>query len=136
MSKLQLLPASVHNDKNHDVLMFLQGKSTHSDVADVLVGAAAPLGDVQLYSSDLANYGYIVLTTQNVVFAAAYGMSQIGFRLDETFKGRALETGGMNPAEVGPDWITFELFRTNYPAVDLQFWARKAYLIARGVDPS
>lgn len=62
-------------------------------------------------------------------------MSQIGFRLDETFKGRALETGGLNATEVGPEWVTFELFRTNYPAADLLFWTRNAYLIARGVDP-
>ena len=136
MSKLQPLPASVNNDKNQDILMFLKGKSAHSDVADVLVEASAPIGDVQLYSSEPANYGYIVLTTQDVVFAVAYGMSQIGFCLDETFKGRALETGGFNATEVGPDWVTFELFRNNYPAVDLLFWVRKAYLIARGADPS
>ena len=116
--------------------MFLQGQSAHSDLVDVLVEAAAPLGDVQPYSSESANHGYIVLTTQEVVFAAAYGMSQIGFRLDETFKGRALETGGFNATEIGPGWVTFELFRTNYPAVDLLFWARKAYLVARGADPS
>lgn len=116
--------------------MFLQGKSAHPDVADVLVKASAPLGDVQLYSSEPANYGYIVLTTQDVVFAVAYGMSQIGLCLDETFKGRALETGGLNATEVGPGWVTFELFRNNYPAVDLLFWVRKAYLIARGADPS
>jgi len=131
MPKLQPMPASVHNDN----MVFLQGKSAHSDVADVLVEAAVKLGDMQLYSSDPANYGYIVLTTQNVVFAAAYGMSRIGFRLDETLKGRALETGGLNATEVGPEWVTFELFRTNYPAADLLFWTRKAYLIARGVDP-
>ena len=136
MSQLQPLPASVNNDKNQDILMFLQGKSTHSDVADVLIEASAPLGDVQLYSSDPVNYGYIVLTTQDVMFAAAYGMSQIGFRLDETFKGRALETGGFNATDIGPDWVTFELFRANYPAVDLLFWTRKAYLIAREADPS
>ncbi|MDH3857935.1 MAG: hypothetical protein OEV07_08075 [Gammaproteobacteria bacterium] len=136
MPKLQPLPASVSNDKNQDILMFLQGKNAHSDVADVLIEASAPLGDVQLYSSEPANYGYIVLTTQDVVFAVAYGMSQIGFRLDETFKGRALETGGLNATEVGPDWVAFDLFRTNYPVVDLLFWARKAYLIARGADPS
>ena len=135
MPKLLPLPASLHNDKNHDILRFLQDKSAHSDVAEVLVEAAASLGDVQLYSSDPANFGYIVLTTQRVVFAAAYGMSQIGFRLDKTFKGRALETGGFDATEVGPDWVAFELFRTNYPAVDLLFWARKAYVIARGGDP-
>jgi len=61
MSKLQPLLASVHNDNNYDVLMFLQGKSAHSEVADVLVEAAVPLGDVQLYSSDPASYGCIVL---------------------------------------------------------------------------
>jgi len=136
MPRLQPLPVSVNNDKNQDILMFLQGKSAHSDVADVLIDASAPLGDVQLYSSEPANYGYIVLTTQDVVFAVAYGMGQIGFRLDATFKGRALETGGLNATEVGPDWVAFELFRTNYPAVDLLFWARKAYLIARGADQS
>ena len=136
MSKLQPLPASVHTDKNHDILRFLQGKSAHSDIAEVLVEAAASLGDVQHYSSEPANFGYVVLTTRDVVFAAAYGMSQIGFRLDETFKGRALETGGFDATEVGPDWVTFELFRTNYPAVDLLFWVQKAYIIARGGDPS
>lgn len=116
--------------------MFLQGKSAHTDLVDVLVEAAAPLGDVQLYSFEPVNYGYVVLATRDVVFAVVYGMSQIGFRLDEAFKERALETGGVNATEVGPDWVTFELFRTNYPAVDIQFWARKAYLIARGADPS
>ncbi|MDH3629709.1 MAG: hypothetical protein OER98_01205 [Gammaproteobacteria bacterium] len=136
MTKLQPLPASVHNDKNHNILIYLQGKSAHSDLVDVLVEAAAPLGDVQLYSSEPANYGYVVLATQDVVFAVTYGMSLVGFRLDEAFKRRALETGGFDATEIGPDWVAFELFRTNYPAVDLRFWARKAYLIARGADPS
>ena len=116
--------------------MFLQDKSAHSDLLDVLVEAAAPLGDVQLYSSDPANYGHVVVATRDVVFAVVYGMSRIGFRLDKTFKARALETGGLNATEAGPGWVTFELFRTSYPAVDLPFWARKAYLIARGADPS
>lgn len=136
MSRLQSLPASVHNNKNHDILRFLQGKSAHSDVAEVLIETAAPLGDVKIYSSEPINFGYVVLTTQDVVFAVAFGMSQVGFRLDETYKERALENGGFDATEVGPDWVTFELFRTNYPAVDLLFWARKAYVIARGGDPS
>lgn len=117
-------------------MIYLQGKSAHSDLVDVLVEAAAPLGDVQLYSSEPANYGYVVLATQDVVFAVTYGMSLVGFRLDEAFKRRALETGGFDATEIGPDWVAFELFRTNYPAVDILFWARKAYLIAHGADPS
>ena len=136
MTRLQSIPASVDNEKNHDILMFLQDKSAHSDLVDVLVEAAAPLGDAQLYSSESTNYGYVVLATQDVVFAVVYGMSRIGFRLDKTFKARALETGAFNATEAGSGWVTFELFRTNYPAIDLPFWARKAYLIARGADPS
>lgn len=136
MSRLQPLAASIHNDENHDILSFMQGKSAHSDVAEALVEAAESPGDVQFYSSEPANYGYVVLTTQDVVFAVAYDMSRIAFRLDETFKGRALETGGFDAVEAGPAWVAFEVFRSNYPAVDLPFWVRKAYLIARGTDPS
>lgn len=136
MTKALPLPASVYNDNNHDILTFIQDKSAHSDLVEVLVEAAAPLGDVQLYSPDPTNFGCAVLATQDVVFAVVCGMSQIGFRLDKAFKERALETGGVNATEVGPDWVEFELFRTNYPAVDLLFWARKAYLIAREADPS
>jgi len=135
MPRLQPLAASIRNDRNHDILNFLQGKSAHSDVAGALVEAAVSPGDVQFYSSEPENFGYVALTTQDVVFAVAYGMSQIGFRLDETFKERALESGGFDVVEVGPAWVTFELFRSNYPAVDLPFWVRKAYLIARGADP-
>ena len=89
-----------------------------------------------MFFTEPANFGYVVLTTQDVVFAVAHGMSRIGFRLDETFKARALETGGQDAVEVGPAWVAFEVFRSNYPAVDLRFWVRKAYLIARGADPS
>ncbi len=135
MTRLQPIPANVDNNENHDILVFLQDKSAHSDLVDVLVEVAAPLGDVQLYSSEPENYGHLVISTQDVVFAVVYGMSRVGFRLDKIFKARALESGGFDATEAGPGWVTFELFRTNYPAVDLPFWARKAYLIARGADP-
>lgn len=136
MNRLKPLPASLQNPENHGVLAFLQGKSAHSDIVEVLAEAAEPLGDVEWYSSDPANYGYVVLATRDVVFAAAYGMSRIGLRLDETFRARALETGGYDAAEIGPGWVAFEFFRSNYPAIDLPFWVRKAYLVARGADPT
>jgi hypothetical protein len=122
--------------ENRDVLAFLQGKSAHSDVADALLGAAAPLGDVQSYCPDLAGYGYVLLSTQGIVFAFAVGMNQIGVRLDDEYKRRALETGGRDALEIGHDWAAFQPFRSDFPAVDLPFWTRKAYAIARGADPS
>jgi hypothetical protein len=29
------------------------------------------------------------------------------------------------------DWVFFELFRDDWPKVDLEFWARKAYVAVR-----
>ena len=130
------MPESLLRVENRDVLAFLQGTSAHSDLTESLLGAAAPLGDVQSFCPDPASYAYLLLATQGVVFAFAVGMNQLGFRLDHTYKRRALETGGQDLEEVGHDWAAFQPFRSDFPAVDLTFWARKAYAIARGVDPS
>jgi hypothetical protein len=42
-----------------------------------------------------------------------------------------METGGMDYSEAGPDWVSFTLFRDDWPEFDLKFWARKAYVFAR-----
>jgi hypothetical protein len=55
----------------------------------------------------------------------------IGFRLDERMKSRALASGGTLFPECGPDWVSFTLFRDDWPGIDLEFWARKAYVAAR-----
>lgn len=136
MSRLQPIPDTMYNQINRDVLAFLEGKSAHSDLASALFEAAGPLGDVRFYSSDPDNYGYVILAVEDVVFGVACGMSEVSFRLDETYKERALETGARDATELGPDWAAFRIFRSDYPAVDLVFWTRKAYLMARGSDPS
>jgi hypothetical protein len=135
MSTQQPVPDSLLRVENRDVLAFLQGKSAHSDVAEALLQAAAPLGDVQSFCPDPASYRYVLLATQGMVFAFAVGMDRVGFRLDRTYKRRALDTGAQDFQEVGHDWAAFQPFRSDFPAVDLPFWARKAYAIARGVDP-
>ena len=76
----------------------------------------------------------MVVSTNNIIFGFAQGMNMIAFRLDATFKSRAIETGGKGLSEVGPDWVFFNPFRDDWPAVDLAFWARKAYVIARETD--
>jgi hypothetical protein len=136
VSEPQSVPDSLLRAENREVLAFLRGKSAHSDLAESLLQAATPLGDVQSFCPDLAGYGYVLLATQSIVFAFAVGMDQIGVRLDGRYKRVAIETGGRAADEVGHDWAAFRLFRPDFPAVDLRFWARKAYAIARGVDPS
>jgi hypothetical protein len=136
VSKLRRVPDLLRRAENREVLAFLEGRSAHSDVADTLLQAAAPLGDVQSFCPDLAGYGYVLLSTQGIVFAFAVGMNQVGVRLDDEYKRRALETGGRDAPEIGQDWAAFQLFRSDFPAVDLPFWTRKAYAMARGADPS
>ena len=116
---------------NVKVLKYLGGSSAHSDIREALEGAVEPLGDVQTYCPNISEFKYIVVSTNNIIFGFAQGMNMIAFRLDATFKSRAIETGGKGLSEVGPDWVFFNPYRDDWPAVDLAFWARKAYVIAR-----
>ena len=116
---------------NIEVLKYLDDSSAHSDIREALEGAVEPLGDVQTYCPNISEFKYVVVSTNNIIFGFAQGMNMIAFRLDATFKSRAIETGGKGLSEVGPDWVFFNPYRDDWPAVDLVFWARKAYVIAR-----
>jgi hypothetical protein len=59
-------------------------------------------------------------------------MSAVSFRLDGEMRQRALQSGAEAATEIGPDWVSFALFRSGWPAPDLAFWALKAYALARG----
>ena len=125
-------PADLQTPGNRQVLEYLRDKSAHSDVAQALDEALRPLGDVQVFCPDAARYRYLAASTRNVVFAAAYGMNTLAFRLDEDLAARAVRSGGEPAAPLGEEWVSFTLFRSDWPAPDLEFWARKAYALARG----
>ena len=116
---------------NAEVLKYLGDSSAHSDIREALEVAVKPLGDVQTYCPNIYEFKYMVVSTNNIIFGFAQGMNMIAFRLDATFKSRAIETGGKGLSEVGPEWVFFNPFRDDWPAVDLAFWARKAYVFAR-----
>jgi hypothetical protein len=46
-------------------------------------------------------------------------------------KTRALASGAAPYLGCGDQWVSFTLFRDDWPKVDLEFWARKAYVAAR-----
>jgi hypothetical protein len=46
-------------------------------------------------------------------------------------KSRALLRGGAPVSECGDEWASFMPFESDWPDVDLEFWARKAYVAAR-----
>jgi hypothetical protein len=125
------LPESLRNAFNGDVLNYLNGKSAHSDIAEALTNAVKKLGDVQHFCPNPAQYRYLAVSTQGVIFGVATGMNFIAFQLDATFKDRALRTGADDAPDIGPNWASFAPFRNDWPQVDLEFWARKAYVFAR-----
>ena len=116
---------------NVEVLKYLGDSSAHSDIREALDCAVDPLGDVQTDCPNISEFKYVVVSTNNVIFGFAQGMNMIAFRLDAKFKSRAIETGGKGLSEAGPNWVFFNPYRDDWPAVDLAFWARKAYVIAR-----
>lgn len=127
----EAVPTELQTGINRQVLDYLQGLSAHSDIAEALGAAVKPLGDVQLFSPDFQHYRYVVASTTGIIIALAVGMDTIGFRLDERMKARALVSGAADYSECGREWISFELFRADWPQVDTEFWARKAYVAAR-----
>ena len=127
----QNVPGELQNTLNEAVLRYVRDTSAHSDVTEVLSRATAPLGDVQTFCPNPSHYGYVLVSTRQIIFGFATGMNSISFRLDPTIKARALETGGKNLTAIGPEWVSFILFRDDWPEVDVTFWARKAYVFAR-----
>jgi hypothetical protein len=116
---------------NQRVLNHLAVLSAHSDVGDALLTALKPLGDVQVFCPDWSQCRYVVASTNGIIFAFAVGMNTTVFRLDQTMKERALTTGGVAYPQCGDEWVAFKLFEADWPKVDLEFWARKAYVAAR-----
>jgi hypothetical protein len=125
------IPSKLEHAINRQVLGYLGDKSAHSDVAEALTTALKPLGDVQVFCPDWDHCRYVVASTRGIIMALAVGMSRVGFRLDERMLPRALESGGHPYPECGDAWVQFTLFRSDWPKVDLEFWARTAYVAAR-----
>jgi hypothetical protein len=129
----QPVPPFLADNANAAVLRHVENLSAHSDIVDVLRSAVKPLGDVQLYCPDWNSYRYVVAATRGLIFGLALGADTIAFRLDPRMKTRAIQTGGIPCDPCGPDWVAVVHRQpdADWPAVDVRFWARKAYVHAR-----
>lgn len=125
------IPEDLRRDVNAQALSWLADKSAHDEVATALLSSTRTLGDVVTYCPDPKQFRYLVTATRGIVFGAATGMSTVSFRLDRENCQRALQSGAEAATEIGPDWVSFTLFRNDWPAPDLAFWALKAYVLAR-----
>ncbi len=125
------VPDNLQTRINEAVLKYIRDTSAHSDVSEVLSQATTPLGDVQAFCPNASQYRYVLVSTKQIIFGFVCGMDTISFRLDPIIKARALSTGGNDLTTIGHEWVSFTLFRDDWPEVDVSFWARKAYVFAR-----
>ena len=128
-------PDALYSTTNQPVLDYVKSSSAHSDVADALLSSLQVVGDAQAYVAN-RSYGGLVVSTKQVVFAFAVGMTTIGYRLPARFREIALRTGAEPPdPRLGPDWVLFQLWKPDWPPIDLKFWTLKAYAGARESTP-
>ncbi len=130
------VPNELDIEVNRSVLSYLSTLSAHSDNGEVLIDSVAPLGETSIYSPDFKQFRYIAVYTSQTVFGIAHGMNSIAYRLSPEFVHRARASGHTAISSIGPEWISFTLFRCDWPDVDARFWARKAYVFAREHDVS
>jgi len=120
------IPKELDTERNQNVLAYLSGASAHGDVAEALLDACSPLGDCHCYCPDRKQFLYMAVYTKATLFGFAIGMRTVAFRLDRDFAARALATGARKITELD-GWASFELFRHDWPSIDLKFWALKSY---------
>ncbi|OFV93558.1 MAG: hypothetical protein A3G76_08630 [Acidobacteria bacterium RIFCSPLOWO2_12_FULL_65_11] len=109
--------------------------SCHDDTSDALLRAAEKCDEWIAYSPAFQQYRYVALVTKRRVFALAIGQRSVYYRLPKTLHAVALQTGATEAADIGPDWVCFDLFRSDWPTPDLPFWTLNAYAAAREAAP-
>jgi hypothetical protein len=114
---------------NLEAEVFFLSRSARDDVGKEFMDSLKVLGVYEV-RGDLGSYKSPYAVTANVVFGGAAGMSHVFYRLGPEDVEIALRTGAER-AEIGPEWVRIELFRADWPKVDLVHWARRAYMFAR-----
>ena len=129
METAKTFPFDPTLEANRAVFNYIKNFHCHSDIGEMLIKSMKPCGDVQIFEPD--SYRYLTVSTQKIIISFSIEMDTIAFRLNEKMKAIAIETGGKPFPECGEDWIKFLPFRSDWPKIDFEFWALKAYLNIR-----
>jgi hypothetical protein len=105
--------------------------SCHSDTGEALIRSAEQCGDWVAFSPSFHECRYVALVTNRTVFALGLGQRSVPYRLPHLLQATALATSAVDAPEIGSGWVRFELFRPDWPTLDLAFWTLRAYAAAR-----
>jgi hypothetical protein len=95
---------------NADVLEFIRRKNpfAHSDVGSLLLALGKGIPGARAYCPSYSQCAYVVLHTEAWrIFAIAFDMRGLAFRLSPGSASDALANGGAAAPQIGPNWMTF-----------------------------
>lgn len=120
------IPAELENQLNAEILNELEGKSCHSDIVEPIQKYLSALKEVKAYSPDGKNFSYIVWYVNNVVFAYASGMQNVGLRLSQSGELNLNEARNPKSYKTKNSW-----YEIPYNSVELELLVNSAYESAK-----
>jgi hypothetical protein len=119
---------------NREILAFITrtNPSAHSDISSALTDATESLPDVRQYCPDKHAYAYWALHTGDCrIFALAFGMSGLAYRVPFATISVATADGTGRRSEIGADWIEITPWPTGMTseaaASNLRRWCKIAH---------
>src|SRR5262249_39327154 len=126
-------------DDNADVMEFIRRVNpfAHSDVGSLLFELGKETDGAYAYCPVPSVYSYVVLhTAESRIFAIAFVMRALAFRLAGDDEAAALSDAGIRAMDIGAEWVRFERWGREPNAVTharLSRWCSRACELARGM---
>jgi hypothetical protein len=118
---------------NEAVIDFIRGTNpfAHSDIGSKLIALGKATAGAHAYCPSYSSCAYVVLhTAAQAIFAIAFDMRKLAFRLPPAAMASGLEQGGRVCTEIGEDWLCADAFRSPgggaMSDATLQQWAEAA----------
>src|SRR5262245_24098091 len=120
---IELTDERLKNDDNRDVMEFIRvvNPFAHSDLGIKLMELGKGIEGATWYCPAPGPMAYAVLHTEkHRIFAIAYDMHDLVFRLPPTSIPAALGDGGQVAGNIGSDWVRFDAWPASVPRVVTQ----------------
>ncbi|MBW8865422.1 MAG: hypothetical protein JF609_10990 [Verrucomicrobia bacterium] len=116
---------------NRQVFDYIKDLDANPEISHTLIRCLRQCGDVQIFCPDMGACRYLTISTQAIVFGFTVERDIIAYRLNKRMKEIALQTGARALPQCGEDWVNVWPSQSDWPRVDFDFWALKAYLNVR-----
>jgi hypothetical protein len=140
---IELTDDRFKTDDNRDVIEFIRvvNPFAHSDVGSMLIELGKELDGVTWYCPVPSQYAYAVLhSATHRIFAIAYDMNDIAFRLPNALIQEALADDGVVAETIGAEWVRFDPWPAALPGAvaraRIKKWCAAAWRAASDRAPT